>query len=128
MESAKMLSAALVRRRSALEIDALADVASALYAAPQIWRGLARFDPVLRQPVRLFADETLEAWVIGWFAGQVLGLHDHGESAGAIVVAQGRLHETTLGPRGPEHRWLERGLVRRVPRNVVHSVVNHDTR
>jgi predicted metal-dependent enzyme (double-stranded beta helix superfamily) len=118
----------LTRHRSSLDTDALAAIASALLAAPQLWRGAARFDPDVRRPVRLFADETFEAWVIGWFTGQGLGLHDHGESAGAIVVADGRLHEVTLGPRGPQRRTLDRGLVRRIPAKTVHSVTNLDAR
>ncbi|MDQ1466036.1 MAG: hypothetical protein QOH10_451, partial [Actinomycetota bacterium] len=60
--------------------------------------------------------------------GQGLGLHDHGESAGAIVVAEGRLHETSLGPRGPQRRPLDRGVVRRIPPRAVHSVANLDAR
>ena len=116
------------RRPSALDTEALAEIAMTLFAAPKIWRRTARFDPDVRQPVRLVADETFEAWVIGWWSGQGLGLHDHGESAGAIVVAEGRLHETTWGPSGLERRTLDRGCVRRIPAKAVHSVANLDPR
>ena len=118
----------LTRHFPSLDTEALAEIATALLGRPQIWRGMARVDPDVREPVRLFADQTFEAWVIGWFAGQGLGLHDHGESAGAIVVAEGRLHESTLGPRGTERRTLDRGIVRRIPRKTVHSVANLDAR
>jgi len=120
-------------RRAALDTEALADIALALYSARPIWHGVARFDPDVRQPVRLFADDLLEAWVVGWFAGQTLGLHDHGASAGAIIVAEGRLCETALrmGDRGAARlhtRSLERGIVRRLPPETVHAVTNADSR
>ena len=121
-------SSLLTRSRSSLDTEALAEIAIALLDAPQIWRSALCFDPDVRQAVRLFADESFEAWVIGWLPGQGLGLHDHGESAGAIVVASGRLHETTLGSRGPESRALDRGIVRRIPPKVVHSVENLDAK
>ena len=99
-----------------------------------MWRGVARFDPDVRVPVRLFADDVVEAWVVGWFAGQALGLHDHGDSAGAIVVAEGRLREQTLGDgdafgaSGLVTRALERGIVRRLPPHAVHAIANLDAR
>jgi predicted metal-dependent enzyme (double-stranded beta helix superfamily) len=123
-----MLATTLPRRRTPLDPETLANVATALVSAGQIWQGTARFDPATRQPVRLVADEAFEAWIIGWTTGQGLELHDHGDSAGAIVVAAGRLHETTLGERGLEVRTLDRGLVRRLRPRTVHGVNNIDDR
>jgi predicted metal-dependent enzyme (double-stranded beta helix superfamily) len=129
----------LLRARPTLDTDAVADIAVTLLACPSMWRGVARFDPDVRRPVRLFADEVIEAWVVGWFAGQALGLHDHGGSTGAIVVAEGRLCEQTLGCDGaPEvppfgaggllTRTLERGIVQRLPPHTVHAIANLDAR
>jgi predicted metal-dependent enzyme (double-stranded beta helix superfamily) len=129
----------LVRARSPLDTDAVADIAVNLLAARSMWRGVAHFDPDVRRPVRLFADDVVEAWVVGWFAGQALGLHDHGGSAGAIVVAEGRLFEQTLGGEcalevppfgasGLVTRTLERGIVRRLPPHTVHAIANLDAR
>jgi len=122
-------------RTRGLDPNALAALAAGLLGARAIWEGAARFDPVDRWPVRLLADDLFEAWVIGWCPGQSLGLHDHGDSAGAIVVADGRLHETTLvpattatAPARHETRPLERGAVRRVPRRAVHGVANFEAR
>jgi predicted metal-dependent enzyme (double-stranded beta helix superfamily) len=123
-----VLSTALPRSRAPLGTDTVADIAVALLSARPIWHGVARFDPDIRQPVRLFADDAFEAWVIGWFSGQGLGFHDHGESAGAIVVAEGRLHERTLGGQHLETRRLERGIVRSLPPHTVHAVANVDAR
>ena len=119
-------------RARGLDGEALAALAGALLGARAVWEGAARFDPEERRPVRLLADEHFEAWVIGWCPGQSLGLHDHGDSAGALVVADGRLHETTLvrAPHMAHHetRALERGVVRRVPRRAVHGVANFEAR
>jgi Cysteine dioxygenase type I len=116
------------RNRTRLDADALGEIALSLLFARPIWEGVARFDPDVRRPVRLIADDVFEAWVIGWFSGQGLELHDHGESAAAVVVAEGRLHETTLGDHGLEVCTLDRGRVRRIPPKTVHGVTNIDAR
>ena len=38
-------------------------------------------------------DDHLEVWAIHWPTGQGLELHDHGGSAGALLVVQGSLTE-----------------------------------
>src|SRR5215813_9982852 len=90
-------------RGTPLDETALTELVAELLATRRLWEGLARFDPRDRWPVRLIGDAQFEAWVIGWCAGQALGLHDHGDSAAAVVVADGRLHETTVAEteRGP---------------------------
>lgn len=120
------------RPTTGLHETALAELVTGLLAARQIWEGRARFDPRERWPVRLVADRHFEAWVIGWCPDQSLGLHDHGDSAAAIVVADGRLHETTLveTPRGPvrETRVLDRGVVRPIAPGLVHGIRNREAR
>src|SRR5262245_34784611 len=71
----------------------LADIAAGLAAAPPLWRAVVRHDPDGRRPVRLLATDRYEVWVIGWTTGQHVRLHDHGASAGAVVVAEGELVE-----------------------------------
>ena len=44
----------------------------------------------------MVASETVEAWVIAWPPGGSVELHDHGGSAGAVVVATGELVETSV--------------------------------
>src|SRR5580692_21522 len=58
------------------------------------WPGLA--DSTSRRWELLASSETFEAWVIGWPPGGTLELHDHGDSAGAVVVAGGELVETLV--------------------------------
>ena len=44
--------------------------------------------------------EFFEGWVIGWPPGGAVELHDHGESGGAVVVADGELVEMVLAEDG----------------------------
>src|ERR1700677_3331260 len=58
------------------------------------WPGLAA--STTRRWELLASSETFEAWVIGWPPGGTIELHDHGDSAGAVVVASGELVETLV--------------------------------
>jgi Cysteine dioxygenase type I len=53
---------------------------------------------VERAWVLLAVTDLFEAWAIGWPSGGGIELHDHGRSAGAVVVAAGELVETTVRP------------------------------
>jgi rhodanese-related sulfurtransferase len=46
---------------------------------------------------RLYQGPDHDIWVISWLPGQSTGFHDHGESAGAFVVATGILEEHRPG-------------------------------
>lgn len=41
------------------------------------------------------ASDNFEAWLIAWPPGGCIELHNHGHSAGAVVVVGGELSETT---------------------------------
>jgi predicted metal-dependent enzyme (double-stranded beta helix superfamily) len=60
----------------------------------RLWPGMA--SSTTRRWELLASSETFEAWVIGWPPGGVIELHDHGDSAGAVVVATGELVETLV--------------------------------
>ncbi|TCJ30036.1 cysteine dioxygenase [Nocardioides jejuensis] len=47
-----------------------------------------------RWHVRVHCDDQVDVWLISWTADQGTELHDHGGSAGAFTVVQGRLTET----------------------------------
>jgi hypothetical protein len=75
------------------------------------------------------ASETFEAWIIGWPAGGVIALHDHGNSAGAVVVASGELVETYLaenvdGSFTSQVRRMPTGSSWSMAGRYVHDVVN----
>ena len=47
-----------------------------------------------RWHVRVHCDDQVDVWLISWTTDQGTELHDHGGSAGAFTVVQGRLTET----------------------------------
>ncbi len=108
-----------------LAVAVLADIAAGFAAATPLWAGAARHDPDGRRPVRLLATERYEVWVIGWTAGQRVRLHDHGRSAGMLIVTEGDLTEV-LPRAGARDRLVERSVPPRrphpVPVGTVHDV------
>jgi predicted metal-dependent enzyme (double-stranded beta helix superfamily) len=75
--------------------------------------------------VRLIATERYEVWVIGWTTGQSVRVHDHGDSAGALVVTEGELTEVVpRGDGGVGEAALAPGRLRHLPVGTVHDVVN----
>ena len=83
----------------------------------------------VRRWTRLAVGPHSEAWVIAWPPGGGLSLHDHGPSAGAVVVRSGTLLEASV-VAGADGR-LELATRRRGPGSPwtmapghVHDVVN----
>jgi predicted metal-dependent enzyme (double-stranded beta helix superfamily) len=52
-----------------------------------------RYDAQNRWHQRLYLDPRLDIWLISWLPSQGTQLHDHGGSAGAFEVLDGRLDE-----------------------------------
>jgi mannose-6-phosphate isomerase-like protein (cupin superfamily) len=69
-------------------------VAESLKATALSWPGLA--DPTKRKWDLIATSASFEAWVIAWPSGGEIELHDHGGSAGVVVVVQGELVETSV--------------------------------
>ena len=114
--------------RPVLEPNALLPIARGLAAAARSWPDL--YDPTRRTWRRIAVGESFEAFVISWPAGGSIELHDHGGSAGAVVVAAGDLVETTARP-GPDGgvvtttRSLPPGSHVVFGPGHVHDVTNH---
>jgi len=70
----------------------LANIVS-LIASSEGWIDRVRLRTEQRWYERLFPGPDHDIWVISWLPGQSTGFHDHGESAGAFVVATGILQE-----------------------------------
>lgn len=77
------------------------DLATELAGRRDLWPAELRFDPLRRWYARLPVEASAgaEAWLLTWLPGQSTGLHDHGAAAGAFVVVDGSLRETTVLPR-----------------------------
>jgi hypothetical protein len=85
-------------RRRPLTAGELLEVAEGLARSAGTWPGLA--DPVERCWRTIAVTDRFEAWVVAWPVGGAVELHDHGDSGGAVVVASGRLVETSLRTEG----------------------------
>ena len=57
-----------------------------------------RADTENRWHVRLLCSAEVDLWLISWTAEQGTQLHDHGGSAGAFTVVEGRLEEAVWQP------------------------------
>ncbi|MBV8979621.1 MAG: cysteine dioxygenase family protein [Acidimicrobiia bacterium] len=92
-------------------------------AASDSWMDHAHVDTTRRHHVRLLHTGLYEAWLLGWAPGQHVGMHDHGDAAGAFVVVRGELREEL-----PERRRsivdLGAGSTGLVGRGQLHDVGN----
>jgi rhodanese-related sulfurtransferase len=76
--------------------EELADIASQ-FASSDGWMDRVRLRTEHRWYERLYQGPYHDIWGISWLPGQSTGFHDHGESAGAFVVATGILEEHRPG-------------------------------
>ncbi|HEY1635206.1 MAG TPA: cysteine dioxygenase family protein [Acidimicrobiales bacterium] len=74
----------------------------------------------------VFAGYGLEAWLLWWFCGGEIDLHDHGGASGAIHVLEGSLLETrgSRHGRGLRQRNLRAGESIAFGSDYVHDVIN----
>ena len=77
-----------------LRPSTLLSIARGLADSAQHWPGMG--NPSHRVWDLMVASPDFEAWVIGWPPGGAIELHDHAESSGAVVVAQGELLEVVV--------------------------------
>jgi rhodanese-related sulfurtransferase/mannose-6-phosphate isomerase-like protein (cupin superfamily) len=71
----------------------------AQFASSDGWMDRVRLNTKRRWYERLYHGPEYDIWVISWLPGQSTGFHDHGESAGAFVVATGILEEHRPGEK-----------------------------
>ena len=105
-----------------MPVDELAAIAEGV-AAEEWWTRHARVDTARRHHARLLGNDVYEAWLLGWAPGQHVGMHDHGDAAGAFFVLSGALREVL-----PERRRsivdLGAGSTGVVARGHLHDVGN----
>ncbi len=99
--------------------EALAAMAMRLAVRAESWPGMTQ--PRCRQWHLIAASDAFEAWVITWPPGGAIELHDHGGSAGAVVVAAGELRETSVVSRPSRDVVLETNTI---GGRHIHDVVN----
>ena len=76
--------------------EELAEIVSR-FAATVGWMDRVRLRSDQRWYERLYHGQDYDIWAISWLPEQSTGFHDHGESAGAFVVATGVLEEHRPG-------------------------------
>ncbi len=101
-----------------LDAALVLDIAAGLARARTLWEGRVRHDGPARHAVRLLAPDRYEVWLIGWPAGHRTTPHDHGDSVGAFIVAEGTLVERT----GADRRHLAAGDAVFLPAGGIHDV------
>jgi rhodanese-related sulfurtransferase len=74
----------------------LAEIVSQ-FASSDGWIDRVRLRTEERWYERLQLSADYDIWVISWLPGQSTGFHDHGDSAGAFVIATGTLEEHRPG-------------------------------
>ena len=89
------LPAVLPATTGPLTPHALGELVAAVAARRDLWNQHVRFDAIERWSMRLHTDDHLDVWLISWTPDQSTALHDHGGSAGALTVVDGRLTELT---------------------------------
>ena len=79
----------------------LAAIARAIAYREVLWRPIVRHDPSRRWFMRSYRTPEVEAWLLTWTVTQAIELHDHGGSAGAMLVVEGELLEVIADPAVP---------------------------
>ena len=104
----------------------LGQIAGAVAARPDLWGDVLRFDARRRWYRRLELADDHEVWLLTWLPAQSTGFHDHGDAAGALAVARGRVSERTVGATGHRvrHRTVSAGGIRSFGSRHVHDVIN----
>ena len=101
--------------------EELADIVEALASRPDEWMGQVRLRADRRWYKQLYHGQDYDVWLISWLPLQSTGFHDHGESAGAFVVAVGLLEEHRPGE---QCRGLLASRSRAFGPNYTHDVRN----
>jgi rhodanese-related sulfurtransferase/mannose-6-phosphate isomerase-like protein (cupin superfamily) len=113
--SAKSQSFAILRTPEELAVIV------SLFASSDGWMDRVRLRTEHRWYERLYQGPDHDIWVISWLPGQSTGFHDHGESAGAFVVATGILEEHRPGG---ESLVIHQGKPRAFGTDYTHDVRN----
>lgn len=105
----------------------LRGIAEGIAASP-LWHDLSEPGPDGRSAVRLIRSACYEVWVLGWWPGQSVELHDHGDSHAAFTVVEGDLVEVTARNKGGLDRLvLPAGSTQLVRAGTRHDVLNLGT-
>ncbi|MGO9783270.1 MAG: cysteine dioxygenase [Streptosporangiaceae bacterium] len=108
---------------SSLRLELIAQVVA---SRPEEWQHLVRAEPGAGRRIRLHNAADHDVWLEGWRPGRGTGWHDHGGSAGVVLVLRGELEERipVLGGVVTQIRRIPEGGTRPMGRRQVHELVN----
>jgi mannose-6-phosphate isomerase-like protein (cupin superfamily) len=93
--------------------------------SPERWEHLVRHIDDLRVYEQIWDEEQVNAWVICWSTDQDTGFHDHDESAAAVAVISGEVHEDRLRLGAPPRaQTVGAGETFTVPAEAIHRVLH----
>lgn len=101
--------------------EELARIVADFASSSDAWIDRVRLRTDNRWYERLYQGPRHDIWVISWMPGQSTGFHDHGESAGAFIVATGALEEHRPGE---QPIVILAGQTRAFESNYAHDVRN----
>ena len=107
-----------------LDLDDLVQVVCGIASDESVWRPRVRFRSESRWWTRLHGDEALDVWLLTWLEDQSTDLHDHGGSAAAFTVIEGKLSEVRVKGLTEKISTVPAGGIVTVPPGVVHDVRN----
>jgi len=107
-----------------LDLDDLVQVVCGVATDEALWRPRVRFRSESRWWTRLHGDDALDVWLLTWLEDQSTDLHDHGASAAAFTVLEGRLSEVRVSGLREKVSLVPPGGIATVAPGVVHDVRN----
>ena len=107
-----------------LDLDDLVQVVCGIAADEALWRPRVRFRSDTRWWTRLHGDDALDVWLLTWLEDQSTDLHDHGASAAAFMVIEGKLSEVRVAGLAERSSVVPAGGIVTVAPGVVHDVRN----
>lgn len=107
-----------------LDLADLVDAVCGIAADEALWQPRVRFRAESRWWTRLHGDKALDVWLLTWLEDQSTDLHDHGPSAAAFTVLEGKLSEVRVDGLREETSAVPAGGLVTVAPGVVHDVRN----
>jgi quercetin dioxygenase-like cupin family protein len=106
-----------------LDRKALARIATGLARTAAAWADRVPVDPTQRTGLRIIAADRFDVWLLRWPFGTYVTPHDHGHSAGAFYVLEGKLQEVRWHGGLTQARTISTGRAVTIGQGIVHDVI-----
>jgi mannose-6-phosphate isomerase-like protein (cupin superfamily) len=106
-----------------LDRKTLARIATGLASTAAAWADRMPVDLTERTGLRIIATDRFDVWLLRWPFGTYVTPHDHGHSAGAFYVVEGKLQEVRWHGGLTQARTISTGRAVTIGQGVVHDVI-----